>query len=225
MSSETLPRILARLLAVVVASLSIPNLAQESTIPLPPAGCANLQGTSIPVSAIGLRTSGAVVQTASAVSAADKGNVNGDFCKVTGIVRPHNPTSPNLEFEVNLPAAWNRRVLQMGGGGYNGSLVTGLGGFTLQPANVDNPLKQGFVTVGTDGGHQSPPGFDGSFGMDDEALANFGKESVKKGHDVAIAIIKKAYCRSRWDTHSICCSAHLKSSRLSSPSRHSPTRC
>ena len=44
-------------------------------------------------------------------------------------------------------AAWNRRVLQMGGGGYNGTLVTGLTGFTLQPANVDNPLKQGFVTA------------------------------------------------------------------------------
>ena len=90
------------------------------------------------------------------VSASTKDNPNGDFCKVTGIVKPHNPSSPNLEFEVNLPAAWNRRVLQMGGGGYNGTLVTGLAGFTLQPANVDNPLKQGFVTIGTDGGHKSP---------------------------------------------------------------------
>ena len=53
---------------------------------------------------------------------------------MTGIVKPKNPTSPNLEFEVNLPAAWNRRALQMGGGGYNGTLVTGLTGFTLQPA-------------------------------------------------------------------------------------------
>ena len=94
---------------------------------------------------------------------AAKDNPNGDFCKVTGIVKPKNPTSPNLEFEVNLPAAWNRRVLQMGGGGYNGTLVTGLAGFTLQPANVDNPLKQGFVTLGTDGGHKSAAGFDGSF--------------------------------------------------------------
>ena len=51
------------------------------------------------------------------VSASAKDNPNGDFCKVTGIVKPKNPTSPNLEFEVNLPAAWNRRVLQMGGGG------------------------------------------------------------------------------------------------------------
>ena len=128
-------------------------------------------------------------------SATAKDNPNGDFCKVTGIVKPHNPSSPSLEFEVNLPVAWNRRVLQMGGGGYNGTLVTGLAGFTLQPANVDNPLKQGFVTVGTDGGHKSAAGFDGSFAIDDEALANFGKESVKKGHDVAIEIIKKAYGR------------------------------
>jgi feruloyl esterase len=150
---------------------------------------------SIPASAIGLPTGGAVVQAAVPVAASDAGNANGDFCKVTGIVKPQNPTSPNLEFEVNLPAAWNRRALQMGGGGYNGTLVTGLAGFTLQPASVDNPLKQGFVTLGTDGGHKSPPGFDGSFGMDDEALRNFGKESVKKGHDAAIEVIKKAYGR------------------------------
>ena len=60
------------------------------------------------------------------MAASAQGNANGDYCKVTGIVKPHNPSSPNLEFEVNLPLAWNRRVLQMGGGGYNGTLVTGL---------------------------------------------------------------------------------------------------
>src|SRR4029453_18959595 len=162
---------------------------------LPPSACASLQGLSIPSSAIGLPTGGAVVQTAAPVSASTKDNPNEDFCKVPGIVKPRNPSSPSLEFEVNLPANWNRRVLQMGGGGYNGTLVTGLAGFTLQPATVDNPLKQGFVTVGTDGGHKSAAGFDGSFAIDDEALANFGKESVKKGHDVAIEIIKKAYGR------------------------------
>jgi len=191
------------LLVISLASLSVPGLAQEGRTPLAVTACANLQGFAIPASAIGLPTSGAVVQTAAAVTASDKDNPNGDFCKVTGFVKPHNPSSPNLEFEVNLPAAWNRRVLQMGGGGYNGTLVTGLGGFTLQPAGVDNPLKQGFVTVGTDGGHKSPPGFDGSFAMDDEALRNFGKESVKKGHDVALEVVKKAYGRSAERTYFI----------------------
>src|SRR5579871_5702533 len=74
--------------------------------------CASLQGSSIPTSAIGLQTSGALVQTAVFVAASDKDNNNGNFCKVTGIVKPHNASSPNLEFEVNLPAEWNRRALQ-----------------------------------------------------------------------------------------------------------------
>ena len=163
------------LLVITLVSLSTSALAQGASMPLPVTACASLQGMSIPAMALRLPTGGAVVQSAVAVSATAKDNPNGDFCKVTGIVKPKNPTSPSLEFEVNLPAAWNRRVLQMGGGGYDGTLVTGLGGFTLQPANVDNPLKQGFVTVGTDGGHKSAAGFDGSFAMNDEALANFGR--------------------------------------------------
>jgi len=182
-------------LTAVLVGAVVSGRAQEAATVLSPATCASLQGLAIPASAIGLPTGGAVVQAAAGMAATDAGNANGAFCKVTGIVRPQNPASPNLEFEVNLPASWNRRVLQMGGGGYNGTLVTGLAAFTLQPATVDNPLKQGFVTLGTDGGHKSTAGFDGSFAMDDEALRNFGKESVKKGHDAAMAIITKAYGR------------------------------
>jgi feruloyl esterase len=194
----TTPALVARTVLLTTALTSLAGtaaLAQTGVTHLPSGACTPLQGMSIAASAIGLETSGALVQTAVAVAASDKDNANGDFCKVTGIVKPKNPTSPNLEFQVNLPLAWNRRVLQMGGGGYNGTLVTALGGFTLQPATVDNPLKQGFVTLGTDGGHKAAAGFDGRFAMDDEALLNFGKASVKKGHDVAVAIIKKAYGR------------------------------
>lgn len=178
----------------LVAIFALSGHAQGA-MQLAPAACAALKDLAIPASAIGLPTSGAVVQTAAMVAASEAKNVNGDFCKVTGIVKPRNPGSPNLEFEVNLPSNWNRRALQMGGGGYDGSLVTGLTGFTLQPANTSNPLKQGYVTLGSDGGHKGAQGFDGSFGMDDEALANFGKESVKKAHDAAMAVIRKAYGR------------------------------
>ena len=157
--------------------------------------CTSLRGFSIPRSLIGLPTAGALVQTAVFVAASEAGNSNGDFCKVTGIVKPRNAGSPNLEFEVNLPAAWNRRALQMGGGGYDGSLVTGLTQYSNEKPNSDTPLKQGYVTLGSDGGHKGKPGFDGSFGLNDEALLNFGKESVKKAHDAATAVIHKAYGR------------------------------
>ena len=118
-------------LFVVVTGLAVAGHAQETTH-LAPADCAPLKDFSIPASSIGLPTSAAVVQTAVTVAASDQGNTNGDFCKVVGIVKPKNPGSPNLEFEVNLPLDWNRRALQMGGGGYDGSLVTGLTPFTLQ---------------------------------------------------------------------------------------------
>jgi len=169
--------------------------AADTATPLPASACAGLQGLAIAASDIGLASSGAVVQSAVAVAAGEKGNVNGDFCKAIGIIKPKHPGSPNLEFEVNLPVAWNRRVLQMGGGGYDGTLVTGLTAYTLQPATMDTPLKQGFVTLGSDGGHKGGPGFDGSFGTDEEALVNYGKESVKKAHDAAMAVIRKAYGR------------------------------
>src|SRR5689334_17623139 len=168
------------LFVIIVTGTAVAGQAQETT--LSAADCASPKGFSIPVSAIGLPTSGAVAQTAVAVAAAEKKNISGDFCKVIGIVKPKNPGSPNLAFEVNLPLSWNRRALQMGGGGYDGALVTGLTPFTLQPAQMPTPLKQGFVALGSDGGHKGAPGFDGTFGMDDEALINYGKQSVKETH-------------------------------------------
>jgi len=169
--------------------------ADETPLRIEAAVCASLQGLTIPSSAIGLPTSGAVVQTAAAVNAADGGNVNGSFCKVVGVVKPVHAGSPNLEFEVNLPLMWNRRALQMGGGGYDGTLVTGLTEFRLQPTDAGTPLEQGYVTLGSDGGHKGSASFDGTFGLDDEALINFGKQSVKKTHDAAMAVIRKAYGR------------------------------
>ncbi len=185
------------LLLALAIGVATPGRAAADDTPVLMAAstCAGLQGLSIPASAIGLPTSGAVVQTAVSVGTSDTGNINGDFCKAIGIVKPQHAGSPDLEFEVNLPLTWNRRVLQMGGGGYDGTLVTALTLFTLQPATMDTPLKQGYVTLGSDGGHKGKPGFDGSFGLDDEALNNFGKQSVKKAHDAAMAVIKKAYGR------------------------------
>jgi pimeloyl-ACP methyl ester carboxylesterase len=134
-----------------------------------------------------------VVQSARLVAADAPDNPNGEYCAVRGVIVPVSAAAPNMEFEVNLPTNWNNKALQLGGGGFDGVLVTGLGPAGLQPASVPNPLKQGYVTAGGDGGHKGSAPFDGSFGMNDEALANFGKQSVKKIHDVATALVKARY--------------------------------
>ncbi len=113
------------LFTIVIALSGTVYAADAHEAQLSSETCASLRGFAIPASAIGLPSSGATVQTATMISTSEEGNGNGNFCKVIGIVKPHNPTSPDIEFEVNLPATWNRRVVQMGGGGYDGSLVTG----------------------------------------------------------------------------------------------------
>ena len=51
------------------------------------------------------------------------------FCKVSGQIRPVDAAAPPIGFEVNLPAQWNGKALQFGGGGYNGRVpqTTSLG--------------------------------------------------------------------------------------------------
>jgi len=155
--------------------------------------CEALSGLEISAVKIGLPTSGARVDSGRFVPAIAEGNVNGEHCEVKGWIHPVNANSPRMQFEVNLPSIWNGKLLQMGGGGFDGSLVTGLGAEGLQPKTVPYPLKRSYVTAGGDGGHQGGPGFDGRFGLDEEALRNYGRESVKKVHDVAAEIIMARY--------------------------------
>lgn len=183
---------------LVLASLAGCGGSDDDTSPTPPPqtarqACEALAGMSIPAASIGLPTTGATVQTATLVAADAAGNANGEYCLTRGQILPASAGAPSMEFEVNLPTQWNAKALQYGGGGFNGTLVTGLGPAGLQPPGVDNPLKQGYVTLGSDGGHKGGPGFDGTFGLNDEALLNFGQQSVKKTHDVAMALIRARY--------------------------------
>jgi feruloyl esterase len=155
--------------------------------------CSKLEGTKLAASDISLPTTGATVQAASLVLENEAGNVNGEFCKVLGAIHPVDKNAPDINFEINLPTNWNHKSLQMGGGGFNGTLVTGLGGIPGQMSSVPMPLKQGYATFGTDSGHQSSVAFDASFGLNKEALDNFAGDQLKKTYDVAMALIEARY--------------------------------
>ncbi len=170
-------------------------------------GCAALAGTTIAPAQIGLPSGAATIDTATWTAAApmavaERGPTPAatitpatpDFCKVIGKIAPLDPKAPAIVFQVNLPAQWNGRSVQYGGGGFNGVLITALGLVPAAPFDKPAPLAQGYVTVGTDSGHQNQPGQPPQvFALNDEALANFAHASYKKVRDVSVALMQRAY--------------------------------
>jgi hypothetical protein len=119
---------------------------------------------------------------------------NPAFCKVLGHIEPTDPKAPPINFEVNLPVEWNGRSVQYGGGGFNGTLITGLGLPPAYPFDKPSPLARGFVTYGTDSGHETKPGEPPQiFALNDEAFENFAHRSYKKVRDAAVALMVRAY--------------------------------
>ncbi len=171
-------------------------------------GCAALVGT-IDAEKIAVATRGATIDSAtlmapSALAVADRGPTPAstitpatpEYCKVLGRISPIDTKAPPILFQVNLPTNWNGRALQYGGGGFNGTLTTGLA--LLPAASFDQPapLALGFATVGTDSGHQASPGeAPQAFALNDEAFVNFAHASYKKVRDVSVELMRRAYAR------------------------------
>ncbi|WP_245428969.1 tannase/feruloyl esterase family alpha/beta hydrolase [Phyllobacterium phragmitis] len=155
--------------------------------------CSAIAASSIPASRISLPTTGAKIQSATLVGASDPVNQNGEYCKVIGQIKPDDPKAPDIIWQVNLPTAWNGKLLQYGGGGYNGSLPPTTDKTTLGLDIAPTPLAQGYVTFGSDSGHQAPNADDASFAKNDEAMLNYGYMHIKKVLDVAKVLVAERY--------------------------------
>ena len=176
------------------------------------ATCGSLKGLAIPAASIGLPTTGATIAAADLIAAASE-TVAGEravlatpeYCRVTGSIAPIDVSAPPINFQVNLPASWNRKISQMGGSGNNGvipvALTTGMQwGPESIPPNAPYALSRGFVTYGSDSGHQNAGRGGGAaaapapdWTTNDEALTNFAYAQMKKTHDVAVALVAKVY--------------------------------
>lgn len=173
-----------------------------------PAGfCQGLIGRTIPAASIGLPSGDAKIETArlvtpNALSTLERGPTPAAVivpakpqrCEVVGSIAPIDRSAPAIRFQVNLPTAWNGRSVQYGGGGFNGVLITGEALVPAARYDQPSPLGQGYVTYGTDSGHQNQQGQPPQvFALNDEALVNFAHASYKKVRDVAVAVMKLAY--------------------------------
>jgi len=192
--------------AAFLCSAGARTQAQSTSRTISPADCTAARlGTSIPISAIGEPVSAVTLEAPRWVEAA-RGLPA--YCTVNGSMAPVDraPTAKPINFQVAFPSTWSGRAAQLGGGGMNGSI----------PGLTGNPFGQGFVTYGSDSGHQAGGpgggggrgGFGGGRGaqagaanaanpddwaLNDEAIRNLGYMQLKKTHDAALVLIDRMY--------------------------------
>jgi feruloyl esterase len=154
--------------------------------------CADLAGLAIPAGSIGLPTTGGVVTTAAVVAAT--GTV-AEYCLVNAAISPVDPTAPKILFRVALPTTWNQKALMYGGGGFDGTIPNVAGNVPSGTADSPLPVTRGYAVFASDSGHQAGPqgSLDGTFGLNDEALANWGGDALKKTRDAAMVVITARY--------------------------------
>ena len=158
--------------------------------------CAQIATMTVPASSIGLPTTGATVTSATTVAAANSGAAAiGEYCRVLVDIAPLDATAPRIRMQVSLPTVWNGKAMMFGGGGYDGSIPSGAGNVPAGPTDQLVPLGRGYATFSSDSGHQGGAlgSQDGSFGVNDEAVANFSGDALKKTRDVALAVVKARY--------------------------------
>ena len=155
----------------------------------PPAqSCAALKDIRIDAASIGLPTRGARVESAAVVPASAT-NTAGEHCLVQGRIHSVDTAAQPIQFTLALPTQWNRKVVHLGGGGWNGFLPAP-GGTVIGSALSPAPLASGYAVFGGDSGHV---GLDPTFQLNAEQARNYGADHLKKTRDVAIEIIRLRY--------------------------------
>jgi feruloyl esterase len=192
----------AAVTAVFLSSAGARPQAQSISRTISPADCSAAKlGNNIPAPAIGEPVSAVTLEAPRWVEAA-RGLP--PYCTVIGSMAPvdHSPTARPINFQVAFPSTWSGQAAQLGGGGMNGTI----------PGLTGNPFGQGFVTYGSDSGHQAGgPGRGGGRGgrgapadganasnpddwaLNDEAIRNLGYMQLKKTHDAAMVLIERMY--------------------------------
>lgn len=171
------------LAALILLACTAPMAAAQTP-------CANLTGMTIPASVIGLPTTGGAVTSAAVVAATAS---VAEYCRVDASISPVDPSAPKILFRVALPTNWNHKALMYGGGGFDGSIPNVAGNVPSGAGTL--PVTRGYAVFASDSGHQGNAlgSLDGSFGLNDEALANWGGNALKKTHDAAVYVIDARY--------------------------------
>ena len=114
--------------SILFAALALPVVAQQP--------CERLTSLRLPGVTITLAQT---VAAGSFTPPAARAAVNvPEFCRVAGAI------TPEVHFEIWMPAAWNKKLLTAGNGGLAG---------TINYTAMLDPLRRGYATASTDTGH------------------------------------------------------------------------
>jgi hypothetical protein len=163
---------------------------------LQPKACAELAGMTIPASAIGLPTTGGTVTAATVVAGTGTGMATvPEHCLVSASLAPVDTSAPKIMMRLALPASWNTKALMYGGGGFDGTIPAVTGNVSNGAPDQPLPVARGYAVFASDSGHQAGAAgsLDGSFGLNDEALRNWGGDALKKTRDAAVFLITARY--------------------------------
>jgi feruloyl esterase len=116
-----------------------------------------------------------------------------EHCRVTGLIQPE------IRFELDLPANWNRRFYMHGNGGFAGETPE----FGNRPLYRANALKQGFATAQTNTGHDAAAEPLASFAVSYEKRVDYAFRAVhltaQESKRIAAAYYGQAAAFSYWD--------------------------
>ncbi|HEX4709120.1 tannase/feruloyl esterase family alpha/beta hydrolase, partial [Phenylobacterium sp.] len=153
-------------LALAMTTVSLLALASPAAAHAETA-CADLAKTSLPH---------AEVTKAVAEAVGDK-----QVCKVSVTSRPTKDSDIRLEVWIPVGAAWNGKFVQVGNGGFAG---------TVPKFSFMGPIKAGYAVAGTDDGHQEAVGTSAAWAFGHpEKVVDFGYRALKETTEISKALI------------------------------------
>ena len=122
-----------------------------------------------------------------------------DHCLVRGKINERTGLDGKpyaIGYELRLPVRWNGKFFFQGGGGVDGILRPALG-MMVGGGTPPNALSSGYAVATTDSGHIAEPGPIGDylFGLDPQARADKGYNSIPKTATAARALIAALYTK------------------------------
>jgi len=153
------------------ASKPFDGLTADAASRKPAGACKDLRSlTSLELSVIGA----SVVAASAGVP---------EHCRVSLMAQPE------VNIEVNLPAAWNGRLYMFGNGGWAGEAFDTAG----RVASRSKGLRAGFVTAATDTGHSAALEPGASFALSRQKLLDFGFRSLHVTAEAAKMLARVYY--------------------------------